>query len=100
MAVSRWLAAIAICAAAVVASSAAASLPKCFPDDFMFGSATAAYQVEGGYKDGGRTPSIWDDFCRTFPGVMCANEVDDFYHRYKSDVQLMASASPFRGRAS
>ncbi|CAI5718254.1 unnamed protein product [Peronospora farinosa] len=61
----------------------------CFADDFLFGSATAAYQVEGAVKEGGRTPSIWDQFCRERPGIKCANVADDFYHRYKDDIQLM-----------
>jgi beta-glucosidase/6-phospho-beta-glucosidase/beta-galactosidase len=64
--------------------------PRCFPDDFLFGSATASYQVEGAVKEGGRTPSIWDQFCRERPGVKCANVADDFYHRYKDDIKLMA----------
>jgi beta-glucosidase/6-phospho-beta-glucosidase/beta-galactosidase len=64
---------------------------KCFPDSFLFGTATAAYQVEGGWQDAGRTPSIWDDFCRARgDAVACANVADDFYHRYKQDVGLMA----------
>ncbi|RLN77822.1 hypothetical protein BBO99_00006426, partial [Phytophthora kernoviae] len=62
---------------------------RCFPDDFLFGSATASYQVEGAAKEGGRTPSIWDQFCRERPGVKCANVADDFYHRYKDDIKLM-----------
>ncbi|CAH0482735.1 unnamed protein product [Peronospora belbahrii] len=62
----------------------------CFADDFLFGSATASYQVEGAVNEGGRTPSIWDQFCRERPGVKCANVADDFYHRYKDDIQLMA----------
>ncbi|RLN98072.1 hypothetical protein BBJ28_00026805, partial [Nothophytophthora sp. Chile5] len=62
---------------------------RCFPDEFLFGSATAAYQVEGAVKEGGRTPSIWDQFCRERPGVKCANVADDFYHRYHEDVKLM-----------
>ncbi|TDH66872.1 hypothetical protein CCR75_007488 [Bremia lactucae] len=64
--------------------------PRCFPSDFMFGSATAAYQVEGAWNEGGRTPSIWDDFCRSnHSNVACANVADDFYHRYRQDVNLM-----------
>ncbi|KAI9987470.1 hypothetical protein PInf_023509 [Phytophthora infestans] len=65
--------------------------PRCFPADFMFGSATASYQVEGAWNEGGRTPSIWDDFCRTHhkTKVACANVADDFYHRYRDDVKLM-----------
>ncbi|KAL3668997.1 hypothetical protein V7S43_006284 [Phytophthora oleae] len=74
-----------LAATAVVASADS----RCFPDDFLFGSATASYQVEGAVKEGGRTPSIWDDYCRTQPGLKCANVADDFYHRYKGDVKLM-----------
>ncbi|ETO74749.1 hypothetical protein F444_09598 [Phytophthora nicotianae P1976] len=70
-------------------SVVAASEPRCFPEKFMFGSATASYQVEGAVKEGGRTSSIWDDFCREKPGMKCANVADDFYHRYKDDVKLM-----------
>ncbi|ETK71151.1 hypothetical protein L915_21531, partial [Phytophthora nicotianae] len=70
-------------------SVATASEPRCFPEKFMFGSATASYQVEGAVKEGGRTSSIWDDFCREKPGMKCANVADDFYHRYKDDVKLM-----------
>ncbi|KAF1783866.1 Glycosyl hydrolases family 1, N-terminal conserved site [Phytophthora cactorum] len=70
-------------------SVASASEPRCFPEKFMFGSATASYQVEGAVKEGGRTSSIWDDFCREKPGMKCANVADDFYHRYKDDVKLM-----------
>ncbi|KAG1708090.1 hypothetical protein DVH05_024775 [Phytophthora capsici] len=63
---------------------------RCFSKDFMFGSATASYQVEGAYLEGGRTTSIWDDFCREKPGYVCANVADDFYHRYPSDLKMMA----------
>ncbi|EEY54093.1 ATP-binding Cassette (ABC) Superfamily [Phytophthora infestans T30-4] len=65
--------------------------PRCFPADFMFGSATASYQVEGAWNEGGRTPSIWDDFCRTHhrTKVVCANVADAFYHRYRDNVKLM-----------
>ncbi|MFA5258359.1 MAG: family 1 glycosylhydrolase, partial [Opitutales bacterium] len=38
-----------------------------FPKDFLWGAATAAYQIEGGANEGGRKPSIWDNFCR-WPG--------------------------------
>ncbi|EEY61146.1 glycoside hydrolase, putative [Phytophthora infestans T30-4] len=79
-----------VAVAALFGSSvASASEPRCFPEKFMFGSATASYQVEGAVKEGGRTSSIWDDFCREKPGMKCANVADDFYHRYKDDVKLM-----------
>ncbi|KAF0685055.1 Aste57867_22983 [Aphanomyces stellatus] len=62
---------------------------RCFPDDFMLGTATASYQVEGAWNLTGRTPSIWDDFCRERDDVQCANVADDMFHRYPSDIQLM-----------
>ncbi|KAE9025791.1 hypothetical protein PR003_g5676 [Phytophthora rubi] len=68
---------------------AASTEPRCFPKDFMFGTATAAYQVEGAWNEGGRTPSIWDEFCREQPDMLCANVADDFYHRYPDDLNLM-----------
>jgi beta-glucosidase len=67
------------------------SAKRCFPDDFLFGSATAAYQVEGAWNETGRTPSIWDEFCRE-KGLQCANVADDFVHRYKDDIQLMVAS--------
>jgi len=64
-----------------------------FPDDFLWGAATASYQVEGAVKEGGRTPSIWDTFSHT-PGKIAHGHTGDMacdqYHRYGEDVQLMA----------
>ncbi|HEY6802846.1 MAG TPA: family 1 glycosylhydrolase, partial [Pyrinomonadaceae bacterium] len=65
-----------------------------FPKGFLWGSATASYQVEGAVKEDGRGPSIWDTFSHT-PGKVVENATgdiaDDHYHRYKEDVQLMKS---------
>jgi beta-glucosidase len=64
-----------------------------FPKDFLFGSATAAYQVEGGAAEGGRTPSIWDTFSRT-PGRVWNGDTGDVacdhFHRVEQDLDLMA----------
>ncbi|GAB9467967.1 Beta-glucosidase [Globisporangium polare] len=79
-------------AVAVSTTTATSDAKRCFPDDFLFGSATAAYQVEGAWNETGRTSSIWDDFCRERPSVACANVADDFLHRYKDDIQLMVSS--------
>src|SRR5437868_4190237 len=65
---------------------------RVFPDGFIWGAATASYQVEGGSKEGGRGQSIWDTFAAT-PGKVVSGdtgeEACDHYHRYGSDVALM-----------
>ncbi|XP_050289312.1 beta-glucosidase 11-like isoform X11 [Quercus robur] len=61
-----------------------------FPPDFVFGSGTSAYQVEGAANEDGREPSIWDSFSHS--GKMHGDNGDiacDQYHKYKDDVQLM-----------
>ncbi len=71
-----------------------ASTPRPFPADFLFGAATAAYQIEGAAHEDGRTDSIWDAFCRVPGAVVRADNGDvacDHYHRYRDDVALMAS---------
>jgi beta-glucosidase len=64
-----------------------------FPDDFLWGSATAAYQIEGAVAEDGRTPSIWDTFSHT-PGRVLNGDTgdvaDDHYHLFRADVALMA----------
>ncbi len=63
-----------------------------FPKGFVWGCATAAYQIEGGAKDDGRGPSTWDVFSHT-PGKThdgdTGDVADDSYHLYKEDVQLL-----------
>ncbi|QRN79848.1 MAG: family 1 glycosylhydrolase, partial [Nocardiopsis sp. BM-2018] len=63
------------------------------PPGLLFGTATAAYQVEGAATEGGRGPSIWDTYCRT-PGRVARGESGDVacdhYHRYAEDVALLA----------
>jgi beta-glucosidase len=60
----------------------------------LFGAATAAYQVEGAVREGGRGPSIWDDFC-ALPGRVAGGDSGevacDHYHRWRGDLDLMAS---------
>jgi len=63
-----------------------------FPDSFVWGCATAAYQVEGAANEDGRGPSIWDTFCKTPGRVACGHTGDvavDQYHRYPEDIRLM-----------
>jgi beta-glucosidase len=63
-----------------------------FPPDFVWGAATAAYQVEGAVHEDGRGESIWDRFSHTPDKVQNAETGDvacDHYHRTAEDVQLM-----------
>jgi beta-glucosidase len=65
-----------------------------FPDDFRWGTATSAYQIEGATTVDGRGPSIWDTFCREPGKIRDGSNGDvsvDHYHRYKEDVALMKS---------
>jgi beta-glucosidase len=65
-----------------------------FPKGFLWGTATSAYQIEGGWNEDGRGLSIWDTFCRT-PGKTKNGEngdvAADHYHRWPEDVDLMIS---------
>jgi beta-glucosidase len=66
--------------------------PFQFPHDFHWGSATAAYQVEGAWKEGGKGESIWDRFCHTTGNIKGATTGDvacDSYHRFKEDIAIM-----------
>ncbi|MFI9273190.1 GH1 family beta-glucosidase [Kitasatospora sp. NPDC052896] len=64
-----------------------------FPQGFLWGAATAAYQIEGAAAEDGRTPSVWDTFSHT-PGKVRAGDTGDtaadHYHRYRDDVALMS----------
>ncbi|MER5882743.1 GH1 family beta-glucosidase [Streptomyces sp. NPDC001941] len=68
-------------------------MPVTFPDGFLWGTATAAYQIEGAAREGGRTPSIWDTFSHT-PGRTengdTGDTACDHFHRRAEDVALMA----------
>ena len=63
-----------------------------FRKDFMWGVATAAYQIEGAVEEDGRGPSVWDVFCREPDKIANGQTGDiacDHYHRLDEDVQLM-----------
>lgn len=63
-----------------------------FPDGFLWGAATASYQIEGAVAEDGRLPSIWDTFSQT-PGRTVDGDTGeiacDHYHRVPQDVALM-----------
>jgi len=67
---------------------------KSFPKDFVWGTATSSYQIEGAAALDGKGPSIWDAFA-SIPGKTHNGETGelacDHYHRYKEDIQLMKS---------
>ena len=63
-----------------------------FPNDFIWGAATAAYQIEGAWDADGKGESIWDRFSHT-PGKVFNNDngdvACDHYHRWRDDIALM-----------
>lgn len=66
--------------------------PMRFPDDFLWGAATAAYQIEGAVKTDGRGLTNWDVFSHT-PGKVANGDTGDVacdsYHRYQDDIALL-----------
>ena len=74
-----------------LAAAPNAFVPHQFPKDFMWGVATAAYQIEGAWNVDGKGQSIWDTFAHTVGKVKGADTGDvacDSYHLYKGDVEL------------
>ena len=63
-----------------------------FPKNFFWGTATAAYQIEGAANEDGRGLSVWDMFCRKGGNIWNNQSGEiacDHYHKYKEDVALM-----------
>jgi len=64
-----------------------------FRNDFIWGTATASFQIEGAWDEDGKSPSIWDEYC-ALPGKILdgsdGKTACDHYHRYEEDVALMA----------
>ena len=63
-----------------------------FPAGFLWGAATASYQVEGAVKEDGRGASVWDVFSHTTGKTLngdTGDVADDDYHRYKEDIGIM-----------
>ncbi|MFB9057837.1 GH1 family beta-glucosidase [Mariniflexile ostreae] len=65
---------------------------KKFPENFIWGTATSSYQIEGAADIDGKGPSIWDAFC-SIPGKINQGDTGDVacnhYHKFKEDIQLM-----------
>ncbi|HSN06300.1 MAG TPA: GH1 family beta-glucosidase [Candidatus Angelobacter sp.] len=65
-----------------------------FPDGFVWGAATAAFQIEGATGEGGRGPSIWDTLCARPGAILDGSDGSvacDHYHRWESDLDLLVS---------
>lgn len=92
--VAMGSAALATGGTALTAARAAAQTPldQSFPKDFLWGTATAAYQIEGAVNEDGRGQTNWDVFSHT-PGKVANGDTGDVacdsYHRYKDDIALM-----------
>ncbi|XP_047340804.1 beta-glucosidase 25-like [Impatiens glandulifera] len=81
------------CTSSSSSSSSSSSLSRAdFPDGFVFGTASSAYQFEGAVNEGNKGLSIWDTFIK-LPGRILdfsnANTAVDQYHRFESDTELM-----------
>lgn len=65
-----------------------------FPDDFIFGAGTSAYQIEGAYLEDGKSLNNWDVFSRVSGYIANganASVADDYYHRYMEDIENLES---------
>ncbi|CAN7135025.1 unnamed protein product, partial [Brassica rapa subsp. narinosa] len=63
-----------------------------FPEGFLFGTASSAYQYEGAINEAPRGESVWDTFVRKYPERNCYSNADqavEFYNHYKEDIQRM-----------
>jgi beta-glucosidase len=65
-----------------------------FPDGFLWGVSTSAFQIEGATTEGGRGPSVWDTFCATPGKIHTGEHADvacDHYNRFPEDIALMSA---------
>jgi len=63
-----------------------------FPEGFLWGAATSAYQIEGAWDEDGKGESVWDYYCRTLKIATDKQTGDvaiDHYHRWRSDIAIM-----------
>ncbi|KAK7243528.1 hypothetical protein RIF29_38327 [Crotalaria pallida] len=89
-----WLRGLLFLAISIALLKSATSLNhSSFPTDFVFGTASSAYQYEGAAYEGGKGPSVWDIFTHRYPDRVADHSngdvAVDFYHRYKEDIRMM-----------
>src|SRR5581483_653294 len=63
-----------------------------FPSDFVWGTATSAYQIEGACREDGRGSSIWDRYCKKKGNIERGENAEiacDHYHRWREDLGLL-----------
>lgn len=65
-----------------------------FPKNFSFGASTAAYQIEGGFEEDGKGPSIWDTLVHEHPEMIADGSngdiADDSYHHFMDDIKALS----------
>lgn len=68
-------------------------IDQAFPDDFLFGTATAAFQIEGAWNVDGKGPSIWDTFTHDYPNLIADHSNADIgpnsYYLFGEDIKAM-----------
>nr|XP_021191415.2 myrosinase 1 isoform X1 [Helicoverpa armigera] len=82
-----------LCLVVIIRDGSTLTDKRRFPDDFLFGTATAAYQIEGAWNEDGKGENIWDYMTHTHPNVIKDKSNGDIaadsYHNYKRDVEMM-----------
>src|ERR1700732_3883363 len=74
-----------------------------FPKDFLWGMATASYQIEGAWNEDGKGESIWDRYTHSvgkIKGAATGDTACDSYHRYREDIAIMKQLNLKSGRFS
>ncbi|WP_263354891.1 glycoside hydrolase family 1 protein [Acidicapsa acidisoli] len=100
----RFLAASsALAAGSLLSRHAFAESRAQFPKDFLWGMATASYQIEGAWDEDGKAESIWDRYTHTvgkIKGAATGDVACDSYHRYREDIAILKQLNQKSGRFS
>ncbi|XP_058806918.1 myrosinase 1-like [Phymastichus coffea] len=89
----RRCGALLVIAAGIGTLASERELDLALPAEFLVGTASSAYQVEGAWNASGKAESVWDDFAHNHPGSIAdgsnADTACDFYHRYARDAKML-----------